>query len=227
VITRVRHTQRAARLLALFVVIAILFVTDQAVRTLRTLDAVEHERDAWQRPDDVLAQLDLRSGATVVDVGSGAGYFALKMAPRVAPDGRVVAVDLRRQSLAFLWLRAVLSGQRNLHVMRGDVADPALPLGDVDAALIANTYHELVTPAAALAAIFTAMRPGARLVVVDRGPRHDDVSTSSSAEHHDIPAAVVAREISRLGFEIISRDDRFIDRPADSELWWLLVFRRP
>jgi tRNA A58 N-methylase Trm61 len=33
---------------------------------------------------DILQRLDLRPGKTVVDLGSGAGYFALKIAPRVA-----------------------------------------------------------------------------------------------------------------------------------------------
>ncbi len=44
--------------------------------------------------------------------------FALKIAPRVAPGGTVFAVDLRRESLAFLWVRARLAGLSNLHVPR-------------------------------------------------------------------------------------------------------------
>jgi ubiquinone/menaquinone biosynthesis C-methylase UbiE len=111
----------------------------------------------------------------VVDLGSGAGYFALKMAPRVAPNGRVLAVDLRRESLAFLWIRARLDGYSNLHVIHSRVDDPMLPPGPIDAVLIANTYHELTTPDPILKSLFASMRSGARLVVVDREPRegHD------------------------------------------------------
>ena len=94
-----------------FVVLPVVYVTWEAVRTLGVLTTVERERDTWQRPDEILLHLDLRPGMTVVDLGSGAGYFALKIAPRVSPNGRVLAVDLRRQSLAFLWIRARLDGQ--------------------------------------------------------------------------------------------------------------------
>lgn len=66
----------------------------------------------------MLRALDRRPEATIVDLGSGAGYFALKIAPRVAPGGTVFAVDLRRESLAFLWVRARLAGLSNLHVPR-------------------------------------------------------------------------------------------------------------
>jgi len=124
----------------------LLVVVQQAYQTLSTLTRVERDRDAWQRPEEILQRLHLRPGMTVVDLGSGAGYFALKIAPRVGPAGRVLAVDLRRESLAFLWIRAVEAGDRNLLVIHGDVTDPRLPPGPVDAVLIANTYHELAQP---------------------------------------------------------------------------------
>jgi SAM-dependent methyltransferase len=98
-------TKRVAAVLALvLVVVPALFVLEEAVRTLGVLDQVERERDTWQRPDEIIRQLDLTPGNTVVDLGSGAGYFSLKIAPRVGPTGRVLAVDLRRESLAFLWI---------------------------------------------------------------------------------------------------------------------------
>ena len=214
-------------LVLVFVLVAVVFVGDQAVRTLRILTSVERERDTWQRPDEILRHLDPRPGATIVDLGSGAGYFALKIAPRVAPNGRVLAVDLRRQSLAFLWIRAVLGGHSNLHVIRGQVDDPELPPGPIDAVLIANTYHELTAPAAILKVLFTSMRSGARLVIVDRAPRDGDESGTAPAEHHEMTAAMAEREINQQGFQTVSREDRLIDRPQDEDVWWLIVFCKP
>ncbi len=160
-----------------------------------------------------------------MDLGSGAGYFALKIAPRVAPNGRVLAVDLRRQSLAFLWIRALAGGHGNLHVIVSQPDDPRLPAGPVDAVLMANTYHELTAPEPILKALFRSMRSGARLVVVDRGPR--DESRTATATHHEMTAARAEREIHQQGFQIITRDDRFIDRPQEEDVWWLIVFRKP
>ena len=65
----------------------LLFVVQQAVATLTILTSVERERDGWQRPQEILQQLDAHPGNVVVDLGSGAGYFTLKLAPMVGPDG--------------------------------------------------------------------------------------------------------------------------------------------
>lgn len=210
-----------------FVVAPAVYVIDQAVRTLDNLTTVERERDAWQRPDDILRQLDLSRGDSVVDLGSGAGYFALKIAPRVAPNGRVLAVDLRRQSLAFLWIRAMRGGHRNLHVIRSQVDDPTLPPDPIDAVLIANTYHELTAPEPILKALFALMRSGGRLVVVDRGPRAGGETGAAVPGHHEMSAAIAERDIVRHGFVTVARDDRFIDQPTDPDVWWLIVFRKP
>jgi ubiquinone/menaquinone biosynthesis C-methylase UbiE len=223
----VRKTRIAICLGIVLAIVLVLFVGEHAVRTLRTLTIVERERDTWQRPADILEPLHLGPGSTVVDVGSGAGYFSLKMAPRVAPDGQVLALDLRRESLAFLWTRALIGGHTTLHVIHNQVDDPNLPSGPVDAVLIANTFHELTAREAILTALFRAMRQGARLVVVDRGPRDSDQPGSVRTDHHEISSAAAEADINRQGFEVVARDDRFIDRPAEDDIWWLLVFRKP
>ena len=207
--------------------VLLLFVVQQAMETLRILTVVERERDTWQRPADILEQLDVHQGDVVVDFGSGAGYFALKVAPMVGPDGRVLAVDLRRESLAFLWIRAMLRSYWNVRIIHGEVDDPHLPSGQVDAVLIANAYHELAQPEPILRALRASMRPGARLVVVDRVPGDSGESREHAAEHHEISASAAASDIDRQGFEEVSREEQFIDRSPDGEAWWLVVFRRP
>ena len=224
---RCHVTKRVLGILTLLVVVVpVVFVLEEALRTLATLDRVERERDSWQRPDEILRQLDLHPGMTVVDLGSGAGYFALKIAARVVPDGRVFAVDLRRQSLAFLWVRARIDGHRNLHIIRGRVDDPRLPTAPVDAVLIANTYHELTAPEQMLKALYTAMRPGGRLVVVDRAARTGVEPRDAADGHHEMPRVVAERQINQQGFETVLREDAFIDRSGDEDVWWLAVFRK-
>jgi len=205
----------------------LLFVVQQVIATLKTLTAVESERDGWQRPQEILQQLDVHPGNVVVDLGSGAGYFTLKLAPMVGRDGRVLAVDLRRQSLAFLWMRARLRSYSNIRIIQNEVDDPELPPGPVDAVLIANTYHELAEPEPILRALRASMRPGARLVVVDRAPGDSAQFREEAAGHHEISARAAASDIKRQGFEEISREERFIDRSPDGEAWWLVVFRKP
>ena len=203
-----------------------MYVLYSALNTLRTLDAVEAERDRWQRPVDVLRALDLKDGNTVVDLGSGAGYFALKISPAIGPRGRVIAVDLRRLSLAFLWIRAALRTPHNIDVVVGEEEDPHLPPATADAVLIANTYHEFRNPRTIIGHVFQALRPGGRLVIVDRGPRPNETEPSNGLAHsHEIPMDAVVQELERDGFDILYREDPFIDRLGDHP-WWLLVSRR-
>ena len=208
-------------LFSVIVIFVTMYVLYSGINTLQRLEVVESERDQWQRPLDILRALDLRGGDTVVDLGSGAGYFALKLSPAVGRRGKVLAVDLRRLSLTFLWTRALLRGQHNIHAILGEENNPHLPIGAVDVVLICNTYHEFNNPELMLNHVFRSLRPGGRLVVVDRAPR------AIEAEHvHGIPLTVVEKEIRQKEFKIVSQDDHFIDQPRD-DLWWLLIARKP
>ena len=51
------------------------------------------ERDAWQKPVEVLAALALPRSAVVADIGAGTGYFSARLA-RALADGKVYAVDV-------------------------------------------------------------------------------------------------------------------------------------
>jgi len=78
-----RILRPALVLLVVFVILGIAGVAYQGVRTLQRLTAVEAERDQWQEPAAILRHLDLKEGSVVVDLGSGAGYFALKLSDAV------------------------------------------------------------------------------------------------------------------------------------------------
>jgi len=208
-------------LLAVFLVFGIAIVAYQGIRTLQQLNAVEAERDRWQRPVDVIAPLNLKSGSVVVDLGSGAGYFALKLSDVVGPTGRVVAVDLRKLSLLFLRVRALLHGKRNIQIIVGETDNPHLSTGDVDSVLIANTYHELSDPHAILRHIGRTLRPEGRVVIVDRAPPAGEDLRGSTAHHHTTVDTVEA-DLRTEGFSIINRQDVFI-HPTGDEVWWLIV----
>jgi SAM-dependent methyltransferase len=153
----------------------------------------------------------------VVDLGCGAGYFALKLSAAVGTTGTVHAVDILRLPLIFLWIRALRGGARNLHVVLGDPDDPHIA-GPVDAVLIANTYHELSRPTVVLAHLRGALVYGGRLVIADRSPL--TVNTE-----HAIDPALAEAELRRDGFEIIRRDNHILDQPGEGP-WWLIVARK-
>jgi ubiquinone/menaquinone biosynthesis C-methylase UbiE len=194
----------------IFLFLGLAVLTYQGVRTLQTLTAVEADRDRWQRPEDVIRPLKLHDESVVVDFGSGSGYFALKLADNVGLRGEVMAVDLRRLSLFFLRVRAFLRGKHNIRIVVGDPDDPHLAANSADSVLISNTYHELSDPQVILQRISRALRSGGRLVIVDRKP---------------VSSEKVEAELRGEGFEIVGRDDSFIQQPDN--LWWLIVAAKP
>jgi len=55
------------------------------------------ERDAWQKPEEVLDALHLKRTSGVADIGAGTGYFSVRIAKRI-PDGKIFAADPWRAS---------------------------------------------------------------------------------------------------------------------------------
>jgi len=220
-----RFLRPALVLLAVFLVVGVGGVAFQAIRTLQRLNAVEAGRDSWQKPGQIIEALNLKDGNSVVDFGSGAGYFALKLSDVVGSRGGVIAVDLRNLSLLFLRLRAFLQGKHNIRIIVGDPDDPHLPEASADSVLVLNTYHELRDPESILRHLSRALRPGGRLVIVDRTPPAGADSVENVAHHHAAPDAVEA-DLRKESFNIISREDTFIHPPGD-EVWWLITASKP
>jgi predicted methyltransferase len=207
--------------------LVLLSTIHQAIQTLSRLDFVERERDQWQHPSEILRQLNVKDGDTAVDLGCGAGYFTLKLSPLVGPGGSVLALDIRRLPLFFLWIRKMTHGEYNVRLSRVEPDDPRLPAGTVDAVLVVNTYHEFAHPSLILYSVFRALRSGGRLVVADRSPSSAPGETrDAETTHHELALDVARAEISHTGFEIIQQQDRFIDR-SDDEPWWLVVAQKP
>jgi predicted methyltransferase len=219
--------------LALFLLcaIAILFLVDtayQGLNTLSRLNVVEAERDQWQRPTDVIQALDLRPGNVVVDLGCGSGYFTLKLSAPVGKSGSVLAEDIRRLPLVFLWLRTFQRRQQNVSIVHGEPDDPHLPIQGVNAVVIANTYHEFANSQPILVHVVQSLVSGGRLVVVDREPRPIETgSPGTSAEHHEVSADQVESELRQAGFEIVGRQNRFIENDPINENWWMITARKP
>jgi len=153
-VQRAYQVRIALFLISAFIGIFLLISIYRGIATLDTLDQTERERDRWQRPGDVIQALGLKDTNVVVDIGAGAGYFALKLSPIVGKHGSVVAVDILKEPLLFLCIRSFLRNQWNIHTIHGLPNNPRLRVGSADAVLIANTYHEFTQPRSILDHVF-------------------------------------------------------------------------
>jgi SAM-dependent methyltransferase len=125
------------------------------------------ERAQEERPDIVLAALDLKPGMKVADIGAGSGYYSSRLAERVGKDGFVYAVDVQPEMLDILRLQMKQQKVSNVNPVLGTETDPKLPAGVLDLAIMVDVYHEFEYPYEMLAAIVKALKPGGRVVFVE------------------------------------------------------------
>jgi SAM-dependent methyltransferase len=125
------------------------------------------DRDAWQMPDAVMDALGVADGSSVADIGAGGGWFTVRLARRVGPNGTVYAQDVQPQMLEAIRRRVEREGLRNVRTVKGDATNPRLLPSSVDAIIIVDAYHEFENPIALLGHLAQALKPGGRLGVVN------------------------------------------------------------
>jgi SAM-dependent methyltransferase len=161
------------------------------------------DRDAWQMPDAVMDAVGIADGSHVADIGAGGGWFTVRLARRVGPNGLVYAQDVQGQMLEAIRRRIDREGLRNVRTVRGDAADPRLPPASVEAVLIVDAYYELTNRTAWLRRLAAALKPGGRVGVLDfnkagggPGPPIDD----------RIDEAKVIQEANAAGLTLLRRE---------------------
>jgi SAM-dependent methyltransferase len=125
------------------------------------------EREREEAPAKLLDALKLRPGQVVADVGAGSGYFTFRLAERVGPRGKVLAVDIQPEMLTLIRKRMKERGLTQVEPVRGTETDPRLPAGSVDLILMVDVYHEFSHPWEMTTAMVRALKPGGRLVFVE------------------------------------------------------------
>jgi cyclopropane fatty-acyl-phospholipid synthase-like methyltransferase len=162
-----------------------------------------------ERVMDILA---IGAGVNVADIGAGSGWFTVRAARRTGNTGRVFAVDINPGFLQHIRDRARTERLSNIQTILDREDDPLLPPRSVDAVLMLKTYHEVAKPVPFLKNLQQALRPGARVGIIDRNGRGDD---------HGIDAKVVVDEAQQAGFELAGQYDFVKGDDVD----YFLVFR--
>ena len=124
------------------------------------------DRSLWQKPDEIMDALNIADGSIVADVGAGAGWFTVRLARRVGPNGRVYAEDIQRPMLEAIGYRVRREGLTNVETKLGTPEDPMLPTG-LDAVLVVDVYAEVADPVSLLTDVAAALQPQGRLGIVD------------------------------------------------------------
>lgn len=157
------------------------------------------ERESEEAPEKALDALDLQKGMAVADVGAGTGYFSLRMARRVGPEGKVYANDVQPEMLDKLRANAAKAKLGNVETVLGSEADPKLPANALDLVLLVDVYHEFSQPQEMLQHIRASLKPSGRLVLLEY--RKEDPAVPIRPEHK-MSVVEVKTEVEAEGYRL-------------------------
>lgn len=221
-----RHPRKQFALFALLAV-----VSGPAVFGLLRLRAEQDDaaifakRDAWQRPEEVMDELGVKSGSVVADVGCGSGYFVIHLASRVGPTGKVYAEDVDSGVLRKLQARVRQDKLTQVEVLEGTPDDPFLPAGTLDSILVVNAYHEMKNYDAMLRGMYRALKPGGLLAIIDHEASPGQ-PRSEYQESHRIPEELVREDLARNGFQFL-RNSLGFESTDSGKKYFFLIFGKP
>ncbi len=125
------------------------------------------EREKEEQPTRLIALLKFKPGEVVADVGAGSGYLTFRVAEKVGPAGKVLAVDVQAEMLDIIRQKMKKNNVTNVEPVLGTESDPKLPAAAVDTIVMVDVYHELSQPYEMAAAMAKALKVGGRLVFAE------------------------------------------------------------
>src|SRR6516164_6022866 len=157
--------------------------------------SAEEHRDALNETGQIARLLELKPGMTVGDIGAGSGYHTVRLSRLLGPTGSVVAEDVTRDYLMELARRVEMLKLTNVKLALGEPQDPRLPTSSLDAAILVHMYHEIAQPYAFLYNLSPALKPGARVGIVD---------LERPTAEHGTPIELLRCELTAVGYREIA-----------------------
>lgn len=183
------------------------------------------DRDRWQKADELIQNLNLKSGSQVADIGCHEGYMTVKLANKVGQSGKVFAVDVEQSKLDKL--QAILTKREitNVQPIKGDYDNPKLPLNSLDGVIILDTYHEMDDHDEILQHVKASLKAGGRLILCEAiADERRDLSRKDQERKHELGMNFVLEDLKKAGFTIIKQQDIFVDRTKEKgDKMWLIV----
>jgi predicted methyltransferase len=175
------------------------------------------DREAWQRPDQIMDALGIGEGSVVADLGAGGGWFTVRLARRVGPNGLVYAEDIQPQMIEAIERRVEREGLRNVETVLGSPDNPTLPEERIDVVLMVDSFQEVEDRLTLLRHVRRALKEGGRLGIV--GHRTNGGGGPGPALEDRVTPAEVRRVAEAAGL-------RFVGQNLSLPYQYLLIFAR-
>ena len=125
------------------------------------------KRDVYQKPQEVLAALDIKPGEIIADIGAGSGYFTFRLARHVSERGKVYAVDVSPDMILHI-NRAIRDLKvTNVISILADPDDPLLPVASVNRFFFSDSWHHIDNQTKYLSLMKKLLKPNGEVVMID------------------------------------------------------------
>ena len=147
--------------------------------------------------------MGIADGSVVADIGAGSGWFTIRLARRVGPQGLVYAEDVQDEMINAITRRVQGEGLTNVKPVLGVGSNPRLPARSLDAVLVVDAYHEVQDRVTMLSNLARALKPQGRIGVVDfklegTGP--------GPAPEERVSPDVVVKDAKEAGLRLIRQE---------------------
>lgn len=183
------------------------------------------DRDRWQKADELIQHLKLKTGSHVADVGCHEGYMTVKLANKVGQSGKVYAVDVQQSKLDKLQANLTKRAITNVESIKGDYNNPKLPLNSLDGVIILDTYHEMDDHDEILQHVTASLKSGGRLILCEAiADERRNLSREDQERKHELAMSFALADLKKAGLTVIKQQDPFVDRTIEKgDKMWLLV----
>jgi ubiquinone/menaquinone biosynthesis C-methylase UbiE len=162
-------------------------------------------REQQERCSLMLANLGVKRGMTVCDVGCGNGFYTLQLAKMVGEDGWVYGVDIQPEMLQMLNQRVYKAKVKNITPVLGTLINPHLPKGKIDLILLVDVYHEFSHPEHMLRAMREALSPEGRIALLEYRAEDPDVPIKRL---HKMSKEQIMKEYPANGLKLVGEFDK-------------------
>jgi precorrin-6B methylase 2 len=200
--------------------------------TLEDFKAGDVSREPYQNATGLVAALKVSRGDWVADVGAGSGYYSMRLAEIVGPEGKIFAEDISDWRMRTLNNRVKAFNLSNVEIVKGTPNDPRLPIDRLDAVLIVDSYHHFSNYEGMLDKILHCLKPGGRLVIADYSfAEHRAQPRADQLKLHEIAPELTRKEVETAGFKVVKCEDPFAKwrsghpRVEVADLWLMTAIR--
>jgi predicted methyltransferase len=164
----------------------------------------QSDRGLWQKPEQIMDAVHVAEGSTVADIGAGAGWFTIRLAQRVGPNGKVYAQDVQRIMLDAIKRRVQREGLANVATVQAHGNDPMLPAKTLDAILMVDAYQEVENRVIYLRNMANALKPTGRIGIVNWKPGRGGPGPDANER---VPQSVVEADAAAAGLKVLDHED--------------------